>query len=877
MNEIYIVIIVFCLILLLLFFIIRSRRIKSLKEKQRKYEENLIQISKEKRKEKYFQEKNLLDQENDNFSFSISKDIEKNFENEIITPKVKDSFLSQYEDIYNEIHVLIRRLYSFKIEPSNILLTFLHDYRNIDKIIEKHNEQITSQLLDKHKHFFDTCLTYPLDTQQRKAIISEAENCLVVASAGSGKTSSVVGKVKYLTEIKKIPPLRILLISYTHKAATELSERINTQNLKGYTFHKLALDIISKVTGCKPSICEKTDTLFVQSYRKLIENKDFKHYVLKYFTSYQYEEPAWLSIKNDKRSELSSLKSNEIKALLPDMDNNEIYVKSIQEQQICYALSCLGMQFRYEEPYEYSVANEMYSQYLPDFSIYYERNGKQYRVYLEHFALNELGLVPSWFAKEKEISYEEANQKYGDGITWKKATHEKYKTKLIYTTSADFNTYTDIKEKLKELFIQNNIPFKEKSEEELFDMIVPKKSKQEKFFIRLVSTFVTLLKSSCKSIDKIIQETKENKDKRNKDMIKHIIIPMYEEYTQELKNRNQIDFTDAILSATEICKREYIGNYDYIIVDEFQDISLDRYYFLMALRQGTTPAKIYCVGDDWQSIYRFSGSDMSLFNDFQSYFGYSEIKKIETTYRFGNPLVEQSSRFIQKNSAQIRKNIRTFTDKKTEISFVEYERKEFCKKIIELVNAIPMDKSIFLLGRYSFDDYYLSFMFQGVKESDKYYYIINNRKIEFLSVHKSKGLESDYVILLQCNDDTYGFPSKISDDSILNYVLCKADEFPYSEERRLFYVAITRAKEKTLVMYDKRFPSVFVKEFINPESVDMNSYSKHINANKTWTKKADELLLTLHREGKTIRQISKKMGRSQTSIVMRLGKLEQDN
>lgn len=209
---------------------------------------------------------------------------------------------------------------------------------------------------------------------------------------------------------------------------------------------------------------------------------------------------------------------------------------------------------------------------------------------------------------------------------------------------------------------------------------------------------------------------------------------------------------------------------------------------------------------------------------------------------------------------------------KTELEFCSYDRRDYCKTIGELIDSIPLDKSIFLLGRYSFDDYYLSFMYQGIKEGNRFYYVIGGRKIEFLTVHKSKGLEADYVILLQCNKDTYGFPSLVSDDPVLNYVLTKSDQFPYGEERRLFYVAITRAKLKTLVLYDKRFPSVFVDEFLHPEKVSEESYVKHPNANKRWTRRADQFLLELHNEGKSVKYIAAKMGRSQTSIVMRLNK-----
>ena len=537
-------------------------------------------------------------------------------------------------------------------------------------------------------------------------------------------------------------------------------------------------------------------------------------------------------------------------------------------------MSSLGVKFRYEEPYEYPLADEMHSQYKPDFSIYFEQDGKTKRIYLEHFGVDEHGLVPTWFAKDKGITYEEANQKYNDGITWKKAAHEKFGTVLLTTSSADFH-YSDIRHTLKVSLEKAGVPVQEKTDAELYDMVLPQNSKQEKAFIRLVVTFITLIKSSCKSIQEVLKQAKRAEDERSTFIIKRIFQPVYERYIEELKNSNQIDFTDAILQATEICRSSHPVKYEYIIVDEFQDISVDRYNFLKVLREGNPPAKLYCVGDDWQSIYRFSGSDMALFNQFSDYFGSTEINRIETTYRFGEPLVSLSSQFIQRNKAQIKKDIHPFNPQtKTELQFCAYERRDYCNAIGQLVASIPADKSIFLLGRYSFDDYYLSFLYKSVKEGNRFYYFIGDRRIEFLTVHKSKGLEADYVIILQCNKDTYGFPSMVSDDPVLDYVLTKSDQYPYGEERRLFYVAITRAKIKTYVLYDKRFPSVFVDECLHPEKVTEESYVKHPNANKKWTRSADKFLLTLYHEGKSIKYIAEKMGRSQTSIVMRIGKLE---
>ncbi len=863
---------VICIITISICYIAITRT--RLKNKSKELSEKLNHISSYSNKSNYEQARERLSALNNGAFIDIPSDLNSTFSGKIISATQEKDFVNHYKPHFQEAYSLVKKLEAFNITPSETISKFISDFGAINRLVKQHNEGIITFLLDTHKEFFDHCLKYPLDKQQRRSIVSEEENCLVVSSAGSGKTSSIVGKVKYLTEIKKINPQNILLISYTNKAAAELTERMGIAGLRGYTFHKLALDIIGQTTGQKPSIYENTDALFVKIYHELLNDKKFKKSVIEYFIDYQTPEKEWEKRKNERRQQLSEQKEVRLKATFPDMDGKTVYVRSEQEQKICFALSSLSVKFRYEEPYEHPLVDEMHSQYKPDFSIYFEQGGETKRIYLEHFGVDEHGLVPIWFAKDRGITYEEANQKYNDGITWKKAAHEKFGTKLLTTSSADFH-YSDIREKLKTLLEKADVSIQEKTDAELYDMVLPPNSKHEKAFIRLVVTFVTLIKSSCKSVDEVLRQTKNAGDERSTFIIKNIFQPVYKRYIEELANINQIDFTDAILQATDICRSSHPVKYDYIIVDEFQDISVDRYNFLKVLREGNPPAKLYCVGDDWQSIYRFSGSDMALFNQFSDYFGQTEINKIETTYRFGEPLVSLSSQFIQRNEAQIKKNIHPFNPQvKTELQFCDYERRDYCNVIGQLVASIPLDKSVFLLWRYSFDDYYLSFMYKSVKEGNRFFYIIGDRKIEFLTVHKSKGLEADYVIILQCNKDTYGFPSLVSDDPVLNYVLTKSDQYPYGEERRLFYVAITRAKVKTYILYDRRFPSVFVDEFLHPEKVTEESYAKHPNANKKWTRSADNFLLTLYHEGKSIKYIAEKMGRSQTSIVMRLGKLE---
>ncbi len=302
---------------------------------------------------------------------------------------------------------------------------------------------------------------------------------------------------------------------------------------------------------------------------------------------------------------------------------------------------------------------------------------------------------------------------------------------------------------------------------------------------------------------------------------------MYQRYCDALGANNEIDFTDAIIQATQICKQNPgLATFDYILVDEFQDISKDRYEFLKSLRHKSPLTKLFCVGDDWQSIFRFSGSDMALFYDFANYFGHTNECHIETTYRFGNPLIAKSSKFILENNNQKKKTVKPVSrDKQTYIHVHQYDSDEMQARLVShLVSGVPQDQSILILGRYSFSHNSLIFNSQGLIQcstngSDKVTLKIEGRECEFMTIHKAKGLEADVVILINCSSDIYGFPSNISDDPILNYLLSASDTFEFAEERRLFYVAITRARKNIHVMFDRNAPSIFISEFQNiPES-----------------------------------------------------------
>ena len=342
----------------------------------------------------------------------------------------------------------------------------------------------------------------------------------------------------------------------------------------------------------------------------------------------------------------------------------------------------------------------------------------------------------------------------------------------------------DIKLKVKKLLNKIDISYKN---------IL--KSKELENLKTLILTFINLFKTNNYDISYFL------KVKGNKDLLT-IIIDIYILYQEELKSTNTIDFNDMIVLATLYVKNNDIKNYKYIIVDEYQDTSYIRYLFLKEIIN-KVGAKIICVGDDYQSIYRFNGCNLNMFLNFKKYFGYTKVLKINNTYRNSQQLINVAGSFIMKNKKQLYKKLRSSKsiDKPIKIMYGN-DLKKLLNKVIEKY------KNILILGRNNFD------INKYFKLNEDNYINYSGINIKYLTIHASKGLEEECVIIINLRDDILGIPNKIKDDRILKYVNNNEDIYPYEEERRLFYVALTRTKNEVYLLVDKQNPSVFIKELI---------------------------------------------------------------
>lgn len=328
----------------------------------------------------------------------------------------------------------------------------------------------------------------------------------------------------------------------------------------------------------------------------------------------------------------------------------------------------------------------------------------------------------------------------------------------------------------------------------------------------LITKFINLFKSNDYQNKDFLNFLEKAKTKHDKNFL-ILTFYIYYYYQNELISKNELDFSDMISLATKYVKKNgYQKKIKYIIIDEFQDTSKVRFNLIKSILE-KTHSNLLVVGDDFQSIYRFTGCDLELFLNFQNLFPHSQILKIENTYRNSMELIKIAGNFIMKNKDQLKKDLKSIKHEKYPLQIIYYNN--IIKTFIALINYLykKTKKPILILGRNNFDINSLTknndFIFQ---DTTLIYKKNKDIKMTYLTVHRSKGLEEENVIIINLTNNKLGFPNKLQDDKVLKYVSLKKTKFPFDEERRLFYVAITRTKNITYLLTPLKNESIFITE-----------------------------------------------------------------
>lgn len=726
----------------------------------------------------------------------------------------------------------------------------LDRYEKFEVLIDAQNDQYVDTQMRVQEKYLDSILkecdpNIRLDVDQRKVVLTDEDYCLVVAGAGAGKTTTVAAKVKYLVEKQKVDPKQILVISFTNKAVNELKQRIIGElhiECPIATFHSTGNAVLHKNNPDKLNIVDANKLYYVvQDYFRdsVLRNESAVNNLILFFASYfdaPYEGKDLNAFFNNiAKSNFTSMRSelDEFKQQVIDARSKKTVtiqseiMRSNQEVEIANFLYLNGIDYEYEPLYQYDI---LFSRkpYTPDFRI---SQGDQV-AYIEHFGITEDGRNDR-FSPDELTAYKKA-------VNDKVLLHKQHGTKLIYT----FSSYKDRRpliDHLREQLEQAGFELHPRSNKEVMEKLV---TSEENRYIRklvtLICRFITNFKTNGYTADEFNRMYHSTQNVRTR-LFLNICNDCYLEYERYLKENQAVDFQDMINESARILREvkemKQKLQFRYIIVDEYQDISRQRFDLVSALHE-VTDAKIIAVGDDWQSIYAFSGSDITLFTKFEEKMGYAKLLKIVRTYRNSQEVIDIAGNFIQKNKSQIEKDlispkhiedpviIYTYDstrkdkdgDNRSGVTYAIAHAVEVAlEEIIQYNKAEgkPKDSTILLLGRFGFDG-------DRLEKSGLFEYISRGNKIRsvkypklditFMTAHSSKGLGYDNVIVVNGRNETYGFPSKIENDPVLSFVVKEDLSIEYAEERRLFYVAMTRTKNRVFFIAPQQNPSEFLLE-----------------------------------------------------------------
>lgn len=719
----------------------------------------------------------------------------------------------------------------------------LRRFEGLIQDAESHNSKYIDRVVEQNKVYFDDILkdldsNIKLDEEQRRAVVTDDDYCLLVAGAGAGKTTTMAAKVKYLVDKKHVAPEDIIVISYTNKAIEELRERINKGlriPAKICTFHAFAFDIVRKFSDTPPEVNYSAYNIIFDMLEKAIfyDKKLLRKVLL--FLGYYFNLPADVMEYDDLNQfhlakaaqDYETLKSGAgeyIKKVAYQRGRTfktitGEYLRSVQETQIANFLYLNGLEYEYEPVYPYPIPGAR-KKYTPDFII---RQG-EHIAYLEHYAVSESRF--SYVLTQDEIA------KYNAGIEAKRSLHRQNRTALLETW-AWYKDKRPLSEHLKEVLEKEGFVLKELDFEQVYKKIVDTSKDRYVFkMVEFLKTFIGQYKT-CGYDEGGFAVLKEKTDNVRTHLFLEIAEEVYSYYQKQLNLQNRIDFEDMINDAhfylAEIERQQLELPYKYIIIDEFQDIARQRFNLTKRLSE-ITKAKVVAVGDDWQSIYAFAGSDISLFTRFLELMGSGVEMKITHTYRNSQELIDIAGGFVQKNTAQIKKNLispKHLTDPVVLAEFDDTSKPlsamaEAAENTVEqIISEYGIEKSILMIGRYNFD-------YHNICKTDRFSELPGDRiksekfpkaKISYMTAHRSKGLGFDNVIILNMQEGKYGFPSQLESDPIMRIVRYEDNSIPFAEERRLFYVALTRTKNRVYILTPKMKPSRFLIELVEDYNI----------------------------------------------------------
>ena len=682
-----------------------------------------------------------------------------------------------------------------EIRMLQTILEFLDDPA---RFLEKANDAFVANELSRSQQFFDRIEARPLTDEQRRAVVIDGDRNLVVAAAGSGKTSAIVAKAGWLLHRGYRHPPELLLLAFARDARKELEERLRrrlgddaARDMTVSTFHSLGLAIIGKAEDRRPALAKvaEDDRALTDLLKSIVADLRTDRTISATLLSWFQEQFAPYRSQSEFRTwgaYWDYIRRYGIRSLKGEK------VKSFEECEIANFLYLHGVNYEYERAYEHDTGTPGKGPYRPDFYL------PDAAIYIEHFGIDANGKTAP-FVPQKE---------YLRSMAWKRQLHAERGTTLVETFSHEHAAGT-LTRNLAAKLQAHGVPLSPIPPAEAFAVL----EEQGRIdpFIRLLATFLHHYKGARLTFPEVAARAAGAPDRARAEAFLAVFKPVFERYQETLSRSEQIDFHDMIdRAADHVEAGRYRSPFGYILVDEFQDISPDRARLLKALLDRSPGSQLFAVGDDWQAIFRFAGSDISIMREFRERFGDSEDLYLETTFRCADRIAAVATTFVLHNPAQIPKTVRSERKADEPRIHVALPGEENLSLLKEALDRIAEDaakyegtSSVLVLGRYWHT------LPQNRATLAKHY---SGLRFDYRTVHRSKGLEADYVVLLGLCSGKYGFPAEIEDDPLLDLVLASAEGYPDAEERRLLYVAVTRARRHVFLLVENGPPSSFAME-----------------------------------------------------------------
>jgi DNA helicase-4 len=681
--------------------------------------------------------------------------------------------------------------------------------RSFVAVADALNQRHIAAELEASRPFFNRVEKSPLTREQAEAVICFDSRVLLVASAGSGKTSTMVAKAGYALQKDYFAPERMLLLAFNNDAAAELRERLKArlaplglpaERVVAKTFHAFGLDVIGAATGKKPSLAPWVES--GRDQETLLELVDELKSVDAAFRA------QWDLFRLVFGQDLPRFGKEEANPEAWDKAagrdgfwtlNNEV-VRSRGELVIANWLFYNGIKYVYEGPYRVDTADAEHRQYTPDFYL------PDADAYLEHWALDAKGEPPPEFAGYKE------------GMAWKKRLHAEHGTRLLETTMAQLWSGEAF------AYLERELPKLGLALDPNADREAPGRQPIESpRLAKTIRQFLTHVKSNRLTLADLrrrLDDGSTGQFRFRHEMFLNIFEKLWGRWEGKLRASKVIDFDDMLNLATDCVEQgSWSSPYELVMVDEFQDASQARARLVSALL-AKPDRHLFAVGDDWQSINRFAGADLAVMTNFEAKFGKAVTMKLETTFRCPQSLCDITSSFIQKNPMQLPKAVRSSRPVVADpVRIVSVREEAQTRAAVEAAVArisrqTPSGKkaSVLVLGRYRRDEAFLPRS-----------YDTSRIDMQFLTVHSSKGLEADHVILPRVTSERLGFPSQVVDDPVLQLAMPSGDTHEFAEERRLFYVALTRARQTVTLVTVARQESAFISELIRDHQLQVKN------------------------------------------------------